>query len=60
VTLGEFEQAVETLSRQPTVQGLLSATCRELVERNEATLLERLGFESLRMPSLPTEPAGPH
>jgi hypothetical protein len=36
VTLGEFEQAVERLSRQATVQGLLSTTCRELVELLDA------------------------
>jgi GAF domain-containing protein len=36
VTLGEFEQAVETLSRQKSVQGLLSTTCRELVELLDA------------------------
>jgi GAF domain-containing protein len=32
VGLGEIEQAVETLSRQRSVKGVLSATCRELVE----------------------------
>jgi GAF domain-containing protein len=36
VTLGGFEQAVDALSRQTSVQGLLSATCRELVELLEA------------------------
>jgi GAF domain-containing protein len=36
VTLGGFEQAVETLSRQSSVQGLLSAACRELVKLLDA------------------------
>jgi len=36
VTLGEFEQAAGTLARQTTVQGLLAATCRELVDLLDA------------------------
>jgi GAF domain len=36
VTLGEFEHAAEALSRQTTVQGLLAATCRELVNLLDA------------------------
>jgi GAF domain-containing protein len=44
VTLGEFEQAVERLSRQTSVQALLSETCRELVELlgAEACLISRV------------------
>jgi GAF domain-containing protein len=36
VTLGEFEQAADKLSRQTSVQGLLAATCRELVDLLDA------------------------
>jgi GAF domain-containing protein len=36
VTLGEFERSAETLSRQTSVQGLLAATCRELVDLLDA------------------------
>jgi len=36
MTLGEFEQAAETLARQNSVQGLLAATCRELVDLLDA------------------------
>jgi GAF domain len=36
VTLGEFEQAADTLSRQTSVNGLLAATCRELVDLLDA------------------------
>lgn len=32
MTLGEFEQAADLLSRQTSVQGLLRTTCRELVD----------------------------
>jgi GAF domain-containing protein len=44
VALGEIEQAVDRLSRQTSVQGLLSATCRELVELlgAEACLVSRV------------------
>jgi hypothetical protein len=36
VTLGEFEHAADTLSRQTTVQALLAETCRGLVELLDA------------------------